>query len=245
MAARKRQALVIAHEPDGGGAQIAQRLSERGFDVETHVVTRDYANPLEAAAFPDLTPYDLLVPMGSIRSMTRTDEISSWIHAEADLVREAHQRGVPVLGICFGGQLIAAALGGAVEPSPITEIGWFDLDPADGATNPAGPGPWMEWHHDRFTVPPGAEVLAVTDAGPQLFVIDKTVGTQFHPEVTVAHIRGWLSNVSDEYLAEHGVDRSGILEATQRNEAAAIERCRAFVDWFLDEVAFPGEDIDR
>lgn len=236
---RGRRALVIAHEPDGPGGQVARALERRGFSVDTHVVTPDMEEPNIANPFPDWAEYDLVAPMGSIRSLTNKDEISSWIHEELDLIRSAADRGQPVLGICFGGQLIADALGGSVELSPETELGWYEIDPVDGKKNPVGPGPWMEWHHDRFEAPPEADVLAESAVGPQLFTIGRMAGTQFHPEVDVAHIEGWLTVADDEYLATYGRDRQSVLADMHVHEAHSIEGCRRLVDWFLDDIAFP------
>ncbi len=234
-----RRALVIAHEVDGPGGQVARALRDRGFVVDTHVVTPDMDQPNVANPFPDWATYDLVVPMGSIRSLTQKEEISSWIHEELDLIRAAADRGQPMLGVCFGGQLIAEALGGSVEVSPETELGWYEIDAVDGTTNPVGPGPWMEWHHDRFAAPPHAEVLATTSVGPQLFTVGRMVGTQFHPEVDVAHIEGWLRVADDDYLATYRRDRDQILAEVKEHENRNIENCRRLIDWFLDDIAFP------
>ncbi len=239
MHARTPRALVIAHEPDGPARQVEVRLVERGFAVDTHVVTHDYQSPGEFAPWPDLGDYDVVLPMGSIRNLPNKEPIEGWIHDELRLLREAHDRGQPILGVCFGGQLMAEALGGTVETAPVTEIGWYVLRAPEGAVNPAGPGPWMEWHHDRFTPPAEAQVLAETDDAIQLFRLGKTVGTQFHPEVDIAHLSGWLETCEDEYLEAHGTTREKILADITQYEQHNIEQCRAFVDWWLDEVAFP------
>ena len=234
-----RRALVVAHEVDGPGGQVAVRLAERGYDVHTHVVTADTDKPNVSVPFPGLGDYDIVALMGSIRSVTNKAEIDSWVHDELELVRDAREADVPVLGVCFGGQLIAEALGGSVELSPVTEIGWYTIDEAPGVHNPIGPGPWMEWHHDRFTPPPEATVLATTDSAVQLFTIGRMVGTQFHPEVDYAHVDHWLSTADDDYLGQYGQDRNVILAEMKANEARNIEQCHSFVDWFLDSIAFP------
>lgn len=234
---RHGRALVIAHEVDGPGGEVGRHLGRRGYAVDTHVVTSEPDQPNLAAPFPDWGDYDLVAPMGSIRSLTQMDEISNWVYEELELIRQAAANDQPILGICFGGQLIAEALGGSVEVSPVTEIGWYEIEPPDGSDNPIGAGPWMEWHHDRLTPPPGAEVLATTDVGPQLFTIGRMAGTQFHPEVDVSHVDTWLSGVEDEYLAEYGQDRHRLLHATKVNEAQSIDGCRRLVDWFLDDIA--------
>ena len=234
-----RRALVLVHESDNGAGQIECRLVERGFEVDHHLITPDRDRPDSAAPWPSVVGYDLLVPMGSIRSLTDTSPISSWIDNELRMIRDAHDAGTAILGICFGGQLIAEALGGSVETAPVTEIGWYELSDGPGGTNPVGAGPWMAWHHDRISPPPCADVLAETADAVQLIRAGTTVGTQFHPEVDGAHVAGWLANASDDYLAEYGVSREQMLADANAHEARNIEQCHALVDWFLDEVAFP------
>lgn len=233
------RALVIAHEVDGPARQVETRLRERGFEIDTHVVTLDYEQPDKAQPWPDFADYDVVLPMGSIRNLPNKEPMASWIHDELAMLKAAHDRGQPILGICFGGQLMAEALGGTVEVAPVTEIGWFELDAPEGVINPAGPGPWKEWHHDRFIPPAEAQLLATTENAAQLFRLDKTVGTQFHPEVDVAHLTGWLATCDDEYLESNGTSRERIMSDVIEHEEHNIKQCHAFVDWWLDEVAFP------
>lgn len=233
----KRSVLVIAHESDGPGGQVAERFAQRGFSVDTHVVVPDLEHPDRVNPIPEFDGYDVIAIMGSIRSLTDIASISHWVERELDLIRAARAADQPLLGVCFGGQLIAHALGGSVETAPVGEIGHHLIRTADGvddADNPAGVGPWMQWHHDRFTPPPGATLLAVSDHADQLFRIGRMVGTQFHPESDIDHLNGWLESAHDDYLAANDVDRDALLADAHRHEERHVADCHAFVDWFID-----------
>ncbi len=229
------RALIVSHEAGTKPGYVGDRLVERGVECHSHVMVPDTSLPDRFEPLP-LDSFDLLVIMGSYWSVYE-DAISVWIGDELDLIRRSHDDGTPVLGICFGGQALAAALGGSVERSPETEIGWYRITPANGVELPISAGPWMEWHHDRFTLPPGADLLASTETCPQLFRIGRSVGTQFHPEINVELASGWMREASDSYLASCGVTRDGIVADVTRNEAANRRNCFDLVDWFLDEVS--------
>ena len=239
MSDSRRTALVLAHEPDGPAGQIGVRLTERGFDVHTHVITDDYAEPQRFTPWPPFDHFDLVVVMGSVRYLTKKHEISSWIHDEVADVRRTIEAERPVLGICFGGQVIADAMGGSVEAAPDPEVGWFDITPLDGAPSVIAAGPWFEWHHDRFHPPADAQVLADNDAAVQLIRLGRSVGTQFHPEVDTAHVAGFLRDAPADYLAEIGIVPDQMLAEIRGRENDYRVRCNAFVDWYLDEIAFP------
>lgn len=229
------KALVVTHEETSRPGFVGDRLIERGADLHVHVMVPDSSRPADFRPLPG-DDFDVLVVTGSYFSVYE-DAIAPWIGAELDLIRRSHDRGTPVLGICFGGQALAAALGGSVERSPETEIGWYRISAPDSVDLPISAGPWMEWHHDRFHLPPGAELLASTEICPQLFRMGRSLATQFHPEISVDLASEWLEAASDDYLASVGVVRSEMLTAIARNEAANRRNCFELVDWFLDDVA--------
>ncbi len=229
------KALVVTHEETSRPGFVGDALVERGAELTVHVMVPDSTKPAEFQPVGD-DSFDVLVVTGSHWSVYE-DAIKPWIGAELDLIRRSHERGTPVLGICFGGQALAAALGGSVDLSPETEIGWYRISPPDGVTLPISDGPWMEWHHDRFHLPLGAELLASSEICPQLFRMGRSVGTQFHPEISVALASEWLDKATDDYLASCGVTRQEILAGVTRNEAANRRNCFELIDWFLDDVA--------
>ncbi|MDH3292850.1 MAG: type 1 glutamine amidotransferase [Acidimicrobiia bacterium] len=235
------RALVLWHEPDGPPGEIGVRLARRGIEIVDHLITPDLDRPQHTTGpLPEFAEYDIVVVMGSVRSLTRKHEIDPWIHDELHRLARAHRSGQPILGICFGGQLLAEALGGVVEAAPAAEIGWYDIDPVDGFDCPIGAGPWMQWHHDRFFAPPEAEVLATSEVGQQLFRIGRSVGTQFHPEITHGILEGWLKNCDDDYATAIDLDVDRLRSETDAHQRTSAEACHRMVDWFLDTVAFPG-----
>jgi GMP synthase-like glutamine amidotransferase len=125
-----------------------------------------------------------------------------------------------VLGICFGGQALAAALGGSVSAAPRTEIGWIDVEGEDGYG-----GRWFTWHEDVFTLPPGAHELARAPSGPQAFALGTSVGLQFHPEVTPSIVDDWLAGNGAVVPEPESVRRE-----TARGAKEAHERAFALFD---------------
>ncbi|MFF4503572.1 type 1 glutamine amidotransferase [Streptomyces sp. NPDC001401] len=231
------RALVIQHDHMTEPGLVGARLVERGYELTTVTVVPEHRHhaPDVVFDFPDAADWDLVVSLGAPWSVYDEAAVGSWIGGELALLRKAHHLGVPVLGVCFGAQALTTALGGSVEPSPRAEIGWTEIDTYDASL--VGRGPWMQWHYDRCVPPPGTEELARNEVGVQAFRVGRSLGVQFHPEVTLWMLRGWLANGGEQQALRHGVDpvqllaRSGDLEATARANA------RHLVDRFLDRVA--------
>jgi GMP synthase-like glutamine amidotransferase len=138
---------------------------------------------------------------------------------------------VAVLGLCFGGQVLSTALGGEVRRVDTPEFGWHEVD--TDLPDAIAPGPWFEWHYDGFTVPEGATEIARTAVSPQAFRAGRSVGTQFHPEITVEIVNLWIS-MDERALRAHGVDPAVMAARTEEEAVDNRARSDALVDWFLD-----------
>ncbi len=231
--------LFIQQDHVSPPGPVGAAFAARGFEVtEFNVVPEEhFAAPGIVVEFPDPRDFDVLVPMGAPWAVYDDETIGAWIGAELEMLRTAHDTGVPVLGICFGGQALAAALGGSVFAAGDEEIGWYAVDTDEPDLVPAGP--WFQWHSDRFDPPPGARVLARTALCPQAYVIGRSMGLQFHPELTGDQLAAWLDYGGRAYLEGVGADADALLAETRAVEAAAAGRTRDLVDAFLDQVAFP------
>ena len=226
-----KRALVIEHDWYCPAAGVGDRLVEHGYQLDAFRVLDDPTDPVCTKPYPDATDYDVLVVTGSTWSVTDTDMIGSWIGREVEMVRAAHDAGVPVLGLCFGGQVLSAALGGEVRRVDTPEFGWHEVD--TDLPDAIAPGPWFEWHYDGFTVPDGATEIARTAVSPQAFRIGRSVGTQFHPEVTTEIVNLWIS-MDERALRAHGVDPAVMAARTEEEAVDNRARSDALVDWFLD-----------
>lgn len=223
------RALILQHEQPTPGGYVNQWLAARGaaqdvyrIDLETREV--------------DPRIYGMIISLGS--EFAAFDDSIPWIGKEMALLREATDADVPVLGICFGGQLLARVLGGESFRGEIAEIGWLPVRSRDKTM--VDTGPWFQWHFDTFTVPPGADVIADTIAGPQAFTIGRSLGLQFHPEVTPEIMDAWVAAYPHE-LEQEGVDPGSLLEETyERADATRASAWRLF-DGFLERARRVGE----
>jgi GMP synthase-like glutamine amidotransferase len=153
---------------------------------------------------------------------------------EIENLRMASAAGTPLLGICFGGQALAVALGGRIEPALPLEAKWDEgIEILDPAAIPAGP--WLNFHYDRFTLPTGATLLARTPTGPSAFRHGRALGVQFHPEVTAEIASGWATKYDDDRVDAAALARGGAAAM-----AGARERAFDLFDhWWTRFVAAP------
>jgi GMP synthase (glutamine-hydrolysing) len=219
-APRQRRALFISHEAHVAPGYIGEAAQRRGFAVERLDIWE--------TQLPDPGSYDLIVPLGSAEAAY--DDAVSWLAGELEFLRRATQAGVPMFGICFGAQVLARALGGAVRPATQPEVGWFTID-SEAEDDIAG-GPWLEWHFDTLTPPAGAQVLARSPAGVQAYQYGRHLGVQFHPEVSPDILSDWIAG-STQRLDDIGVDADGFLRETRRRAPQARAAAHRLFDRVL------------
>lgn len=225
------RALIFQHIGCEGPGLLGDVLRARGFALHTSRLDRGepVADPLD---------FDLLAVLGG--PMSVRDELTHpFLAAEREALRRAVAAGVPCLGICLGGQLLAAALGARVRPNPVKEIGFSEValtpagrqDPLLGGAGAADTLPVFQWHGETFDIPEGAVHLASAPAcAHQAFRYGRAAwGLQFHLEVTRAMVEDWLEAYADEVAATPDVDPGRVLaDADARLPLVGIAGRRVF-----------------
>jgi GMP synthase-like glutamine amidotransferase len=211
--------VVIRHHEEDSAGLIGEAFEARGAELGSWLFPKD--------DLPALDGVDHVVVLGAVWAVYDDSPDRAWIADELAWLRRADEAGVPVLGICFGGQALAAALGGRVEPAARKEIGWSVIDSVDEDLIP--PGPWLEFHQDQFFPPPQARVLARSEVGVQAFSLGRHLGVQFHPEPDGAVLAKWLDAGGREEAEREGTDPDRFLAETYAQEDAARRRADALV----------------
>lgn len=223
-----RRLLVIGHDHVAGLGYIGDELKERGFALDqiTVVPEERFAQPNVDFTYPDPRSWDGIVSTGAPWPREQTNR---WWPREVEFLRTAFDSGVPILGICFGGQLLAEALGGAVKHLDGSRVGWSHIEPVSEGIST---GPWFQWHSDQIVPPPTASVLAASADGCEAFADESALGVQFHPEMNLALLRKWLTVAG----AGLGRERScQLLAATAEVEQGDLrERVRELTTSALD-----------
>jgi GMP synthase-like glutamine amidotransferase len=219
------RALVLQHEQPTPGGYVNQWLDERGAEQDVFRIDVEERDR-------DARDYDLVVSLGS--EFAAFDDSIPWLEREKKLFLDAAESDVAVLGICFGGQLLARVLGGRSFRGEKSEIGWLPVRSQDPSLVPEGP--WFQWHFDTFTPPPGAKLIADSPVGPQAFSIGNSLGLQFHPEVTTDIMDAWVKVYRHE-LDQEGVDPDRLLERTYELADRSRSAAWRLFDSFLGRAA--------
>ena len=142
----------------------------------------------------------------------------------------------PTLGVCFGAQMIAAALGARVYPGGTMEVGFHPIivhDPHSPLRHVAGV-PLLHWHGDTFDLPAGAELLASSHVYPhQAFRRGRNLlALQFHGEMGEdPRFDAWIEQGPDD-IASAGLTPCALRAAHARHGRQAVAASRAMIaEW--------------
>ncbi len=222
------RALHVHHDPNSLPGLVGEALAARGIEAVVNHVCTVPGSPKGSPEFPDPAEFDLVVVYGSRWSVYDPD-VEHWVAPELEMLRRADEMGVPVLGLCFGAQMVSAAHGGEVLESAVPEVGWFKVT---SQAPEIEPGPWLQWHFDRFEVPDGAVQLAESDAGPQAFRLRKNLALQFHPEADRDVIQAWFEDDLDQ-ISALGLDPGDLLDEADVHRSGARARAERLITSFL------------
>ena len=195
------RALVIMHVENEGPGVFGDLLEAAG--VETRVARLHLGDRL-----PDAGEIDAALSMGGPMNVYEEEQYP-FLRDETRFLQDAAARGLPVLGICLGAQMIAKAAGAAVTKNAVEEVGWRTVDLTDeGVADPLFRGlpavlPVFQWHGDTFAVPDGGALLATgVDCHNQAFRFRRSYGLQFHLEADRALLAAWFAGkpAEDEIL---------------------------------------------
>ena len=212
----------LQHVPFEALGSIETWLEATGATV---TVTRLY----DDEPLPDVAGLDLVIAMGGPMSVNDEAQLP-WLVGELRFIREAIDRGVAVLGVCLGAQLIAKATGARVYKNAEREIGWF---PVIGTSEESDVPNWarkgvtssvFHWHGETFDLPKDAVSLARSPGCEhQAFRIGRSViGIQFHLETTPALVHAMTTHCADDLAPGTFVQTEAELRAADASAYANI-----------------------
>ena len=206
MAADGAGSLLLVQHADGEGPGLLQR------EIETRrLVVRRVRPDLDERVPRSAAEFSSVLILGGPMGVYETDRFPH-LRDEIALAADALRRGVPILGICLGAQILASAAGARVYRGPAQEIGWHALTlTPEGRSDPllgTLPAEAMvfHWHGDTFDPPPGSALLASSRLYVQqaFRLPPRAWGVQFHPEITEAMVDDWAERAREDEAAAFG-----------------------------------------
>ena len=220
----RKPVLVFRHSATEGPGYFATFLDRHGIDWR--LVKLDEGEPVPASAGGR-------AGIGFMGGPMSVNDDLPWIGPALALIRDAVERGVPVIGHCLGGQLLAKALGAEVARNPVKEIGWHPVAVEAGPVAKAWLGEDLrgfiafQWHGETFALPPGAtRILAGAHCANQAYVAGGIhLGMQCHVEMTPDMIRAWCRTGAAEIAASRAspaVEDAGAILARAQESLPAL-----------------------
>lgn len=231
----QKTALIIRHVPYEGIAGYRKPVEEAGY----HINRIDVADPHFSKV--DLREPDLVIMMGGPMGVYEQDR-HPWISCQMNRLRQRLQADRPTLGVCFGAQMIAGALGARVYPGPVKEVGFHAVALHECAVESPlrhiQHVPVLHWHGDTFDLPDNVELLASSHIydhqafrrGSNIFAV------QFHAEMGEdPRIHDWISEWP-EYVEEAGGDEASLLADHDRHGPIAVAAGRQMISEWLSQL---------
>ncbi|MBO9518305.1 MAG: glutamine amidotransferase [Porphyrobacter sp.] len=223
--------LIIRHVPHEGIAGYREPIEAAGY----HLDRIDVADP--AFSTLDLREPDLLIMMGGPMGVYEQDRYP-WIRCQLRRLALRLELDRPTLGVCFGAQMIAAALGARVYRGPVSEVGFHQVEvasaPAAAPLRHLDGVPLLHWHSDSFELPEGAELLASSQLyRHQAFRRGtNTLGLQFHAEMGKdERFHAWTSSWPEDITAS-GTTVERLRDDHDRHGARAVEAGQSMIaEW--------------
>lgn len=235
--ANQPKVLVIVHDIDDNLNELAGPLAAAGIRMETWDVVNDTAVP----ALEELDQFAGIISLGAHAGVLEEAD-HSWMPYERKIMSWALDTETPLLGLCFGSQLLASTAGGTVYKAEVGEFGWTEVamspeaqsDPVLGSLGEKALA--FHFHYDTFDLPENAELLGVTGGIKEVFRVGKAAwATQFHPEIGLSQMLAWLSTYR-KYFEREGIDVDEQIEISHEKWLAYRNQAEALATAFAAQV---------
>ncbi len=229
--------VCVRHQPSAPLGVIRDVLDAEG-------VSWRYVDPWRGETIPDVGEISALIVLGGEMNADDVEE-HPWLADTRSLMHEAVDCDVPVLGVCLGAQLLARAMGAAVVPASVREIGFRKIEVLPpGSHDPllkafAPSALVFQFHEDACESPPGGQLLATNDDNPvQAFRVGtRGYGVQFHFEVTTDEIAAWCDETRPDVLRDvWGTTKHALLTEAVSHLAAQQDAGRRLAAAFVDQL---------
>jgi GMP synthase (glutamine-hydrolysing) len=230
--------LAIVHEDHAGPGVFGDEIRARGDAMDEWMVPADAEPPADPLG------YDAVLVLGGAMNVD-DGGAHTWLATERGLLGALLEREVPLLGLCLGAQMVAAAAGAVPRRASRPEIGWHPVELTEAGRDdpllgPLGPGfEAFQWHSYEFPLPPGSVALARSEVCLQAARIGEAAwAIQFHPEVSAADALHWTDDYrSDADAVRIGIDPTALALETEAKIGGFNQLGRDLCGRWLDAAA--------